>query len=136
MPAARIKPQSLADKPYEFISILIKGKAAPRGGWSPGLEPIAVDPGHLKLLAQNDKVTVMRAIWGPGESSPGFFYAFGAAMVTLTAVQLEVTLPDRKKIYPSLPAGAAVWFPPGLIRPRNIAESIAEFIVVEPRPAM
>jgi len=28
---------------------------------------------------------VMRAIWGPGESSPGFFYTFGATIVTFTA---------------------------------------------------
>jgi hypothetical protein len=85
------------------------------------------------LVLENNKVRILRATFGPGEASSGFFDAAGAVIVSLTPGYFEITSIDGKKAYSRSDFGAAAWFPPGRIQVQNLSDMNAEFIVIEPK---
>lgn len=133
-PASKIGVENLQDHRVVSIVVELKGKgggsAAPA---SPKIDPLTSDPGHHRLVLENDKVRVIRAVFGPGQAAPGFFDAAGAVIVSLTPTYFEVATIDGKKLYPRFGFGAAVWFPAGRILPKNLSDMNAEFIVIEPK---
>jgi hypothetical protein len=131
-PAGTFKIENLLDQRASSIVVELKVRANPNAPFPP-LYPVTADYRHHSLVFENDLVRVIRAVWGPGESAAGFFDAPGAVIVALTPLQFEVTLPDGQKIFNRAPAGGAMWFPAGRIRPRNQADMTAEFVVVEPK---
>jgi hypothetical protein len=133
-PAGTFKIDNLLSERASSIVVEFKGRGTADGKLPP-LSPLTADYKHHSLIFENDEARVIRAVWGPGESAAGFFDAPGAVIVALTPLQFEVMLPDGQKIHNRMPAGAAMWFPAGRIRPRNAADMSAEFIVVEPKVA-
>jgi hypothetical protein len=131
-PAGTFKIENLLDERASSIVVEFKGRGM-SDTQLPPLYPLMADARHHSLIFENDEARVIRAVWGPGETAAGFFDAPGAVIVALTPLQFEVTLPDGQKIYNRAPAGAAMWYPAGRIRPRNAADMTAEFIVVEPK---
>ena len=97
-------------------------------------DPLQVDPGHHKSEFENPYFRVDRGFFGPGESSPDFFDAEGVVIVALTPMRMRLHLPDGKFVdTPPAPAGAAIWAPPGRIRPQNLLDQRVEFVIIIPR---
>jgi len=95
---------------------------------------LEADPGHHKLEFENEYFRVNRGSFGPGEIAADFFDAEGVVLVALTPMRTRLHLPDGKFVDPPpTPAGAAFWAPPGKIRPQNLLDQRAEFMVVIPR---
>lgn len=97
-------------------------------------DDLEADPGHHKLEFENAYFRVNRGIFGPGEIAADFFDAEGVVLVALTPMRMRLHLPDGKSVDPPpVPAGAAVWAPPGRIRPQNLLDQRLEFVIVIPR---
>jgi hypothetical protein len=136
-PASKIGVENLQD--HRVISVLVelKGKAAASAASAPpGIDPVASDPAHHRLVLENNKVRIIRATFGPGEASPGFFDATGAVIVSLTPRYFEITGIDGRKTYSRSDFGTAAWFPAGRIQVKNLSDMNAEFIVIEPKQSM
>jgi hypothetical protein len=103
-------------------------------GTPPPADPLQVNPGHHKSEFENSHFRVDRGFFGPGEISPDFFDADGVVIVALTSMRMRLHLPDGKFVdSPPTPAGAAIWAPPGRIRPENLLDQRIEFVIVIPR---
>ena len=115
-----------------FLALLLL--AGSPGGAVHAADPLEVDPGHHKMEFENPYFRVDRGFFGPGESSPDFFDAEGVVIVALTPMRMRLHLPDGKFVDPPPAlAGAAVWAPPGKIRPHNLLDQRIEFVIVIPR---
>ncbi len=133
-PAVKIGVSNLQEHRVVSVLVELKGKGAGSAASAvPKIDPLTSDPSHHRLVLENDKVRVIRAVFGPGQAAPGFFDASGAVIVALTPTQFEVATIDGKKLYPRFGFGAAAWFPAGRILPKNQSEMTAEFIVIEPK---
>jgi hypothetical protein len=133
VPPARIGVENLQE--HRVISVLVelKGKGGGGNANPAKIDPLTSDPTHHHLILENDKVRVMRAMFGPGQGAPGFFDAPAAVIVPLTPMHFEVSTMDGKKTHSRFAFGQAVWMPAGRILPKNVSDMHAEFIVVEPK---
>ena len=98
------------------------------------VDPLQADSSHHRLEFENENFRVDRGYFGPGEIADDFFDAEGVVIVALTPLRTRLHLPDGKSIdTPPVPAGAAIWAPPGRIRPQNMLDHRIEFLIVIPR---
>jgi hypothetical protein len=133
-PATKIGVENLQDHRVVSVLVELKGKGGGTAAPSPStIDPVSSDPAHHRLMLENNKVRILRASFGPGESSPGFFDAASAVIIALTPRYFEVTSIDGKKAYSRSDFGAAAWFPAGRIQVKNLSDMNAEFIVIEPK---
>lgn len=124
-----------ADLHSKALLVVVFGLLA-SGGLVRGADPLEADPAHHKLEFENPHFRVDRGFFGPGEIADDFFDAEGVVIVALTPMRTRLHLPDGKFVEPPpLPAGAAVWAPPGRIRPQNLLDQRIEFVIVIPRGA-
>lgn len=100
-----------------------------------GQQDVTADPAHHKLEFENNCVRVVRATFGPGERSAGFFDAKAVVIVSLTGSEgTKLNFPDGGSVTtPPTRAGQVYWAPPGRIQPENIGTSRTEIIVIEPK---
>lgn len=136
-PASKIGVENLQD--HRVVSVLVELKGKVGGSAAPApprIDPLISDPGHHRLVLENDKVRIIRAVFGPGEAAPGFFDAVGAVIVSLTPRYFEITGADGKKAYSRSDFGTATWFPAGRILLKNLSDMNAEFIVIEPKSSL
>jgi polyisoprenoid-binding protein YceI len=120
------------------LAVLLAGLTGLLGPGGPvhAADPLQADPGHHKLEFENEHFRVDRGIFGPGEIAADFFDAEGVVIVALTPMRMRLHLPDGKFVDPPpVPAGAAIWAPPGRIRPQNMLDQRLEFVIVIPRGA-
>ena len=135
-PATKIGVENLQDHRVVSVLVELKGKVGGSMTSSLRIDPLISDPGHHRLVLENDKVRIIRAVFGPGEAAPGFFDAVGAVIVSLTPGYFEITSVDGKKAYSRSDFGTATWSPAGRILLKNLSDMNAEFIVIEPKPSM
>ena len=135
-PATKIGVENLQDHRVVSVLVELKGKVGGSMTSSLRIDPLISDPGHHRLVLENDKVRIIRAVFGPGEAAPGFFDAVGAVIVSLTPRYFEITGVDGKKTYSHSDFGTATWSPAGRILLKNLSDMNAEFIVIEPKPSM
>ena len=98
-------------------------------------QDVVADARHHKLLFENEKVRVVRAVFGPGEKATA---AFDAREVVLVRIKgsgpLSINLPDGKVVAgKAMAPGEAAWAPAGRIQPENKGKERVEFIVIEPK---
>lgn len=104
------------------------------GGAVHGADPLQADPGHHKLEFEKEYFRVDRGFFGPGEIAADFFDAEGVVLVALTPMRMRLHLPDGKFVDPPpVSTGAAIWAPPGRIRPQNMLDQRVEFVIIIPR---
>lgn len=60
----------------------------------PALDPVKVDPKHYHIEFENPQVRVVKARYGPGESSPVHEHALPRIIIPITDVSMKVTQPD------------------------------------------
>jgi len=120
------------------LSFLLAGLTGLIGFGEPAraASDLEADPAHHKLEFENEYFWVNRGSFGPGEIAADFFDAEGVVLVALTPMRTRLHLPDGKFVDPPpAPAGCALWAPPGKIRPQNLLDQRAEFVIVTPRGA-
>jgi hypothetical protein len=118
-----------------FLSAALLGTAA-HAAPARAANELEVDAAHHRLEFENDSFRVVRASFGPREMSDDFFDAEAVVIIALTPLLMRVHFPDGNRAdFPPTPVGAAFWAPSGRIRPQNMLDDRAEFVVVVPKGA-
>jgi quercetin dioxygenase-like cupin family protein len=96
----------------------------------PGKDPVKVDPKHYKVEFEDDKVRVLRIIYGPGEKS--VMHGHPALVgVFLTDGKVRFTYPGGKKEDITAKAGQVLHFDAFEHDPENLSDKPFEVIAVE-----
>jgi mannose-6-phosphate isomerase-like protein (cupin superfamily) len=93
-------------------------------------DPVHVDPKHYKIEAENDRVRVLRATYGPHEKSVMHGHPSLVA-VFLTSGHGRFTLPNGRTEERSWKAGESMLMPAEEHLPENLSDSPLELILVE-----
>lgn len=95
-----------------------------------GDDPVRVDSKHYKVEFENDRVRVVRAMYGPGEKS--VMHGHPAVVATfLTPGLTRFTFPDGRTETAKSPAGAVQYFDATEHLPENIGSEPLEVVLVE-----
>ena len=92
-------------------------------------DAVTADPAHYAVSFANDVARILRARYGPGETSVMHRHLPGC-VIFLTDQTFNFTIPDGTTEPASVPAGALGCGDGNVHRPENIAGE-AEFIMVE-----
>jgi quercetin dioxygenase-like cupin family protein len=95
-----------------------------------GLDPTVVDPDHYLAEFENERVRILRIVYGPGEESTMHHHPESVA-VFLTDGQVQMTLPDGSAEEMAVAAGNAVYTGPEDHQPKNIADAPLEVVEIE-----
>jgi quercetin dioxygenase-like cupin family protein len=97
------------------------------------LDPTVVDPEHYTAEFENDRVRILRIVYGPGEESPMHHHPESVA-VFLTDGQVQMTLPDGSVQDMAVEAGSAFYSEAREHQPKNIADVPLEVVEIELEP--
>lgn len=123
--------ENTGKEPSEIILVELKKPAA---GKPVSKGAAQADPKHYKMLAENDRVRVLRAQYGPGEKSVMHEHPALVA-VALSPTQMLMHLSDGKtEKVPGLKPGDVLFTPPSHHAPENINKTAADVILVELKP--
>ena len=93
-------------------------------------DPVAVDPKHYKVELENDRVRVLRIVYGPREKSVMHSHPDGLA-VFLTENRARFTFPDGKTEERSWKAGQTMLIPAETHVPENLTDKLLELVLIE-----
>ena len=93
-------------------------------------DPVQVDPKHYKVEMENDRVRVLRIMYGPREKSVMHGHPPGVA-VFLTDNRGKFTFPDGKTEERSWTAGQSMFFPAEDHLPENLTDKPLELVLIE-----
>ncbi len=93
-------------------------------------DPVKVDPGHYKVILDNDAVRVLKVRLAVGEKSPMHSHP-DAIIVPLSAAKARFTMPDGKTEGLDLVKETAAWTPASTHSPANVGTSELDGILVE-----
>lgn len=93
-------------------------------------DPVKVDAKHYTIDAENDRVRVVRARYGPHEKSVMHGHPSLVA-VFLTSNHGRFTLPDGRTEERSWKAGESMIMPAEEHLPENLSDELLEVILVE-----
>jgi quercetin dioxygenase-like cupin family protein len=93
-------------------------------------DPVSVDPKHYKVELENDKVRVLRATYGPGETSEMHSHPDTLA-VFLSDADFKFAFPDGKTEDIRGKKGDVVSIPAMTHLPENVSDEGAEIILIE-----
>ena len=113
-------------------ALLVFGVALAMASPARAQDPVKVDSKHYKIVAENERVRVLKAAYGPGEKSvmhehPDTFAVF------LTDAKARFTLPDGSTTEVTPKAGEVQAAPAGKHNPENLGGAL-EVIVIEVKP--
>jgi hypothetical protein len=114
---------------------VVEVELKPGGGRTPvaagPLDPVKVDPKHYKVEIDNEKVRVLRARYGPGETGALHQHDRDRVTVFLTDSELEITSPDGKREVRHGKQFDISWGTVAKHQEKNLARSAFEVIAVE-----
>ena len=93
-------------------------------------DPVEVDPKHYKVELENDRVRVLRIVYGPREKSVMHSHPDGLA-VFLTENRARFTFPDGKSEERSWKAGQTMLIPAETHVPENLTDKLLELVLIE-----
>ena len=93
-------------------------------------DAVAADPAHYTVEFENERVRVLRVVYGPGEKSVMHQHADSVA-VYLTDGHLRITLPDGRAGEPHVKAGQSMWHPAGAHLIENLGDGPFELVLTE-----
>jgi quercetin dioxygenase-like cupin family protein len=97
-------------------------------------DPIAVDPQHYSVEAEDERVRVLRIRYGPKERSA--MHAHPATVViALTPADVRFTLPDGTTQEAHFAAGQVLVGPPHEHLPENLSDQPFELLPIELKDA-
>jgi ketosteroid isomerase-like protein len=89
-----------------------------------------VDPGHYKVVFENDQVRVLRIHYGPHEKSVMHYHPAGVA-IYLDDIEARFTLPDGSVMDAGGKARSVFWTDGGAHQPENLGDNAFEVIQIE-----
>jgi quercetin dioxygenase-like cupin family protein len=104
--------------------------AAVPGSGARAQDAVAADPAHYTVEFENERVRVLRVVYGPGEKSVMHQHADSVA-VYLTDGHLRITLPDGRTGEPHVKAGQSMWHPAGAHLIENLGDGKFELVLTE-----
>ncbi len=93
-------------------------------------DAVAADPAHYTVEFENERVRVLRVVYGPGEKSVMHQHT-DAVAVYLTDGHLRITLPDGRTGEPHVKAGQSMWHPAGAHLIENLGDGRFELVLTE-----
>ena len=93
-------------------------------------DPLKVDAGHYKLIAENESVRVLKIAYPAGEKSPMHQHP-DHIVVALGAAKVQFTTPDGKSEDGELGNETAMYRQAGTHSPANVGTSPVDAILVE-----
>lgn len=93
-------------------------------------DAVAADPAHYTVEFENERVRVLRVVYGPGEKSVMHQHT-DAVAVYLTDGHLRITLPDGRTGEPRVKAGQSMWHPAGAHLIENLGDVQFEMVLTE-----
>jgi len=97
------------------------------------LDPTVVDPAHYTAEFENDRVRILRIVYGPGEESIMHHHPESVA-VFLTDAKAQMTLPDGSQEEMVVSAGDAFYAGAREHQPKNVSDVPFEVIEIELKP--
>jgi hypothetical protein len=95
---------------------------------------VDVDPQHVKVMFENDCVTVVHGKYGPGEQAAGPYQGPGSAVIALTDLKLQRNRDGAQPATITRNAGDAFWASPGKVTSLvNLSDAPSEWIAVTPK---
>ena len=124
--------ENAGDQPFE--TLVVELKRAPVASDSakndPAFDPVKVDPGHVRVELENDRVRVLRVRLGPHEKIPLHEHP-ARVVVSLTDTDLKVTSVNGETESRRLKPGEARWGTPTKHMAENLHDTPVELIEVE-----
>jgi quercetin dioxygenase-like cupin family protein len=93
-------------------------------------DAVAADPTHYRVEFENDRVRVLRVVYGPHEKSVMHEHPDSVA-VYLTDGHIRITLPDGRTGEPHVKAGQSMWHPAGAHLIENLGGTPFELVLTE-----
>ena len=97
------------------------------------LDPTVVDPAHYTAEFENDRVRILRIVYGPGEESVMHHHPESVA-VFLTDAEAQMTLPDGSVEEMTVSAGDAFYAGAREHQPKNLSDAPFELVEIELKP--
>jgi quercetin dioxygenase-like cupin family protein len=104
--------------------------AAVPGSDARAQDAVAADPAHYTVEFENERVRVLRVVYGPHEKSVMHEHPDSVA-VYLTDGHLRITLPDGRTGEPHVKAGQSMWHPAGAHLIENLGSTPFELVLTE-----
>jgi quercetin dioxygenase-like cupin family protein len=92
-----------------------------------------VDPEHVKVVAENDQVRVLRYHYGPHEKSAQHSHPDNTVDVALTKGMVRLVSSDGKSVVHSVEAGAVNLNPASTHIVENLGDTPFEGLSIEPK---
>ena len=93
-------------------------------------DAVTADPDHYKVEFENDKVRIIRVMYGGGEKSVMHEHGDGV-LVFLTGASTRMTLPDGTSEDAVVESGTASWAPAAEHLPENTGDEALEVVLIE-----
>ena len=97
------------------------------------LDPTVVDPAHYTAEFENDRVRILRIVYGPGEESTMHHHPESVA-VFLTDADAQMNLPDGSVEEMAVSAGDAFYAEAREHQPKNVSDAPFEVVEIELKP--
>jgi hypothetical protein len=123
-------PEVISDTPFNIVEVELKKPGTGKKITTP-LDPVKLDPKHLKVEFENDQVRVIRAHMGPHESIPMHEHTLNRVSVFITDQNVRSTAPDGKATIMQHKAGETTWGTPLKHKEENLNDTPFEIVVVE-----
>jgi quercetin dioxygenase-like cupin family protein len=91
------------------------------------------DPQHVKVVAENDHMRVLRYHYGPHEKSAQHSHPDNTVDVALTKGRVRLVSPDGKSVEHSVEAGAVNLNPASTHFVENLGDTPFEGLSIEPK---
>jgi quercetin dioxygenase-like cupin family protein len=96
----------------------------------PQRDPVKLDPEHYKVEFENERVRVLRVIYGPHEKSVMHSHPDGIG-VFLTSHRARFSFTNGQSRENKFTAGEVKWLPGGMHLPENLGDQPLELVLVE-----
>lgn len=98
------------------------------------LDPTVIDPDHYTAEFENDRVRILRIVYGPGEESVMHQHPESVA-VFLTDALAQMTLPDGSVQELAVNAGEFAYTGVEQHQPKNLSDTAFEVVEIELKPS-
>lgn len=113
-----------------LVAGALLSSCAPAASPPPPPDAVTADPGHYKVVLENDAVRVLRISYGPGERSQMHQHPDGM-IVALAGTTTRFNLPDGTSRDSELLADTALYAPAESHNPENTGTTGTDVILVE-----
>jgi quercetin dioxygenase-like cupin family protein len=123
-------PEVVSSEPFNIIEIELKQPGTGKK-ITTLIDTAKIDPKHYTIEFENDQVRVVRAHFGPHESTPMHEHTLNRVIVFLSDSNVRVTGADGKAAMTERKAGEASWSAPATHSEENLNDAPFEVVAIE-----